>query len=103
MHSTDHAPPTCQVSPYGPLVDPTPALRAAGEDVGSTRWRVGAATTLDWAGPAADGYRQALDDAVARAVAAGLLVDDAVMAADRYLRALDLEHEQAVVAARSVG
>lgn len=103
MHSTDHAPPTCQVSPYGPLVDPTPALRAAGEDVGSTRSRVGSAATPDWAGPAADGYRQDLDDAVARAVAAGVLVDDAVTAADRYVRALDLEHEQAATAARGLG
>lgn len=103
MRSTDHAPPTCQVSPYGPLVDPTPALRAAGEDVGFTRWRVGAAPASDWAGPAADGYRQALEDAVALAVAAGPLVDDAVAAADRYVRALDQEHEQALAAARSLG
>jgi hypothetical protein len=98
MSSSNGAPPACHVSPAGPLVDPTPSLRAVAEAVGSARWRVDGARTLDWAGAAADGYRLLLDDAVARAVVAGGLAQDAIGAADRYLRALDAEWEHAVLA-----
>ncbi|MFC8923786.1 hypothetical protein [Cellulosimicrobium sp. NPDC057127] len=98
MTSSHGAPPACSVSPVGTLVDPTPSLRAVAEAVDTARWRVDGARVLDWAGEAAQGYGTALDDAVARAVAAGTLTHDAIAVADRYLRALDAEHERAVLA-----
>lgn len=98
MSSSHGAPPACHVSPVGSLADPSPSLRTVAEAVGSARWRVDGARTLDWAGPAADGYHRLLDDAVARAISAGHLVDEAIAAADRYLRALDEEWQRAVVA-----
>ncbi|OLT54561.1 hypothetical protein [Cellulosimicrobium sp. CUA-896] len=98
MSSSNGAPPACLVPLAGSVADPTPSLRAVGEAVAAARWRVDGARSLGWAGAAAEGYGRVLDDAVARAVAAGALAQDAIVAADRWLRALDAEHARAVAA-----
>ncbi len=98
MSPSNGAPPACLVPPAWSAVDPTPALRAVAETVATARWRVDGARSLGWAGAAAEGYGRDLDDAVARAVAAGTLAQDAVLATDRWLRALAAEHERALLA-----